>query len=491
MIRQPVLYAILLVFPLFGASAQEPGLPVSFEQAVEMVNRDNKSIRIAEQGLDWAKSERQRLNSFWYPRISASGAYVHMANDIEVKESLSAFTDPVKDFIHSIDPGEQIISSLLNNLGSHSFSVPLAPRNVSTIDATVALPIFTGGKRIYAGRIGKSMVGAAEVNRKQVSADQQVLLVETYFGVRLGQKIVEVRQQTYDALEQHFQNALKLEATGMLTKTERLLFQVNRDEAKRELETAVKDLSVAQNAFKTLVQIETDENILPVSPLFINESLPALDYFKSLVGRDNYIVQGLGIQQDIQQNQIKIANSAYMPAIELFGKQTLYSSGIRKNLVPRSLIGVGFTWNLFDGLGREKQIRQAKINHRILTVEKEKAADDLTLAVDKFYNQTQTALDNVTALQTTVEMSREIVRARHKSFQEGMATPTEVIDAELLLSKVRVAILMAYYQFDTGLINLLAVCGIPESFDQYSRNGKDETSLTDRRTDAVNGTINN
>lgn len=198
------------------------------------------------------------------------------------------------------------------------------------------------------------------MNRKQVSADQQVLLVETYFGVRLGQKIVEVRQQTYDALEQHFQNALKLEATGMLTKTERLLFQVNRDEAKRELETAVKDLSVAQNAFKTLVQIETDENILPVSPLFINESLPALDYFKSLVGRDNYIVQGLGIQQDIQQNQIKIANSAYMPAIELFGKQTLYSSGIRKNLVPRSLIGVGFTWNLFDGLGREKQIRQAK-----------------------------------------------------------------------------------------------------------------------------------
>ena len=95
MIRQSVLYAILLVFPLFGASAQEPGLPVSFEQAVEMVNRDNKSIRIAEQGLDWAKSERQRLNSFWYPRISASGAYVHMANDIEVKESLSAFTDPV------------------------------------------------------------------------------------------------------------------------------------------------------------------------------------------------------------------------------------------------------------------------------------------------------------------------------------------------------------------------------------------------------------
>ena len=467
MIRQPVLYAILLVFPLFGASAQEPGLPVSFEQAVEMVNRDNKSIRIAEQGLDWAKSERQRLNSFWYPRISASGAYVHMANDIEVKESLSAFTDPVKDFIHSIDPGEQIITSLLNNLGSHSFSVPLAPRNVSTIDATVALPIFTGGKRIYAGRIGKSMVGAAEVNRKQVSADQQVLLVETYFGVRLGQKIVEVRQQTYDALEQHFQNALKLEATGMLTKTERLLFQVNRDEAKRELETAVKDLSVAQNAFKTLVQIETDENILPVSPLFINESLPALDYFKSLVGRDNYIVQGLGIQQDIQQNQIKIANSAYMPAIELFGKQTLYSHGIQSNLLPRTMVGIGFTWNLFDGLDREKKIRQSKLTQQTLALGKMKARDDLAVGVDKLYTQLEKAQDNVKTLNATIELSEELVRIRKKSFTEGMATSTEVIDAETMLANVKVARLAAYYEYDVALMNLLSLCGTPEQFVNY------------------------
>ena len=40
---------------------------------------------------------------------------------------------------------------------------------------------------------------------------------------------------------------------------------------------------------------------------------------------------------------------------------------------------------------------------------------------------------------TTIEMSRELVRIRKKSFQEGMATSTDVIDAETMLSKVQIA----------------------------------------------------
>ena len=139
-------------------------------------------------------------------------------------------------------------------------------------------------------------------------------------------------------------------------------------------------------------------------------------------------------------------------------------------------MGVGLRWTIFDGLGREKKIRQARINSRILETEREKAADDLALAVDRFYNQTRIALDNVAALRTTVEMSREIVRARQKSFLEGMATPTEVIDAELLLAKVKIATLTAFYQFDVGLINLLAVSGMTDAFPHYVHTGSDEAS---------------
>ena len=77
--------------------------------------------------------------------------------------------------------------------------------------------------------------------------------------------------------------------------------------------------------------------------------------------------------------------------------------------------------------------------------------------------------DNVKALDTTIEMSRELVRVRKKSFQEGMATSTEVVDAEVMLAKVKTAFLLAYYQYDVALINLLSVCGTPEQSSTNTR----------------------
>ena len=476
MFRYFILCSVLFfINPVIFGQNQE--IRLSFEESIQMLDKGNQSLQIADKEIEWAKSEHQRLNAFWYPAISATGAYVHMANKIEVKEPLSQFTDPAKDFIHSIIPDDQIISSILDKIGSYSLRFPLAPQDLTTIDANIIWPIFTGGKRIYAGKIGKTMVSIAKVNKEQISANTQILLVESYFGVRLGQKVVEVREQTFRSLEKHYQNALKLESNGMINKAERLFVQVNMDEAKRELESAKKDMEVAQNALKTLIKIESEGNIRPTTPLFINDSLPSVIYFKSLIENNNYLVNQIRLQENIANNELKIGRTRYIPNIALFGKQTLYAHGIEKNLVPRSMIGIGFSWNIFDGLDREKKIKQAKITKQTLALGKDKAIDDLRVALDKFYSQIQNALDNVSALNTTIEMSKELVRIRKKSFTEGMATSTEVVDAEVMLSKVQIASLLAYYQYDIALINLLSTCGIPDMFHQYSRDGKSEPFL--------------
>ena len=62
------------------------------------------------------------------------------------------------------------------------------------------------------------------------------------------------------------------------------------DEAKRELESARKDLTVAQNALKVLLNVEDVTVINPVSPLFMNDDLPNELYFKNLIGGNNYMV---------------------------------------------------------------------------------------------------------------------------------------------------------------------------------------------------------
>lgn len=72
-----------------------------------------------------------------------------------------------------------------------------------------------------------------------------------------------------------------------------------------------------------------------------------------------------------------------------------------------------------------------------------------------------------------------------------MATSTDVIDAETMLSKVQIAFLLAYYKYDVALASLLSTCGMPESFGSiavpdkprtlYSGNNKKENNMEKRR----------
>ena len=387
---------------------------------------------------------------------------------------MNQFTDPAKEYVHSILPNDQFISSLLDKIGQNTLTLPLISQNVTSIDANLTWPIFTGGKRIYASKIGKKLVSVAEVNREKVSANQQALLIESYFGLRLGQRVVEVKAETYNSLKTHYDQALKLEQQGMINRAERLVAQVSMEEAKRELESARKDLEVASQALKSLINIGEEQEIRTTTSLFINESIPSANYFKEMIPFNNYLVNQLKLQENIAGDQLKIGRSGYLPNIALIGKQTLYADGLDKYLMPRTMIGVGFTWNIFDGLDREKRIRQARLTSQSLAIGKEKAVSDLQVGVDKFYSQMQNAMDNVKALNTTLEMSNELVRIREKSFKEGMATSSDVVDAEVVLSKVKTAFLLAYYQYDVALANLLSICGIPETFHQYRMDGKTE-----------------
>ena len=453
----------ILCFPL-SLQAQKGKHFLTLQEAAELMNRNNPTLQMADKAVDIARGERQKLNAFWYPMLNASGMVVHLSNKVEVKQPLNTYTEPAKEWIQSVIPGEQLISSILNQVGNYTLSVPLLQRNLTTIDATISWPVFTGGKRLYASRIGNRMVDMAQVGQAETRALLQTELVETYYALQLANKILEVKEQTYQSLQQHYDHALKLEANGLITKAERLFAEVNRQEAKREWEAAKQERDVAHQALCSLLDIQKEVDILPVSPLFVTENLPDSLYFKSLIPSTNYAMNRIRLEESIVENRLRISKSAYFPTIALLGKQTLYAHNVPRNLMPRTLIGIGFTWNLFDGLNREADVRVSRLAKETIALEKEKVKNMLDVMVQKLYSELKEAQDEASTLHTTIAMSEELLRIRRKSFEEGMATSTEVVDAEVMLSNVQIAMLLAHYQFDVSLASLCSVCGVPELF---------------------------
>lgn len=455
--------AVLLV-PLV-LQAQTEKYALTLQEASEHMMDNNPTTRMANKAIDIAHGERQKLNAFWYPMLNTSGMVVHLSNRVEVKQPLDTYTNPAKEFVQSIIPNDQLITSILDQVGSYTLSVPILQRNLTTLDANLTWLIFTGGKRLYASEIGKRMVDIAEVGKEETHALLQTELVQTYFALQLEERVQEVRKNTFQSLQQHYNHALKLEANGLITKAERIFAEVNLQEAKREWETSKKEYEVAHQALCSLLNMEeNDVEIHPVSPLFVSENLPDELYFKHLIPATNYTINKLRLEESIAESQLKISKSAYLPTIALFGKQTLYAHHLPRNLMPRTLIGIGFTWNLFDGLNRESDVRVSRLAKESIALEKEKAENALEVLVQELYSKIQEAKDETKTLQTTLTMSEELLRIRQKSFEEGMSTSTEVVDAEVMLSKVQIAMLLATYQFDVSLASLCSVCGVPDLF---------------------------
>ena len=164
----------------------------------------NQSLKIADKGIETARTERDKLNALWYPSLQGAGTYVHMSEKIEVKQPLSQFTDPAKDFVHDIIPDDKFISGILDQIGSYTLAFPLAPRNLNTVGLTAEWVVFSGGKRIRAGKIGNRLIDLARENRAQTDATQRTLLAESYYGLSLAKEVAAVRNlQALIAFLQH------------------------------------------------------------------------------------------------------------------------------------------------------------------------------------------------------------------------------------------------------------------------------------------------
>lgn len=434
-----------------------------------MMLQSSDALKVSDAELQIARHERSKAKSWWWPHLQADGAYAHLSEPIEVRQPLSQYTDPIKEHVLQLDPSEQLITGLLDKAGSYTLTFPLIPQNVASVGLTAEWVAFSGGKRLYADKLAQQLVDVAEANVGQTKALKQVELVERYYGLALAQQTTEVCRERYEGLRRHYEQALRMEQVGMIDRAARLLAQVGMEEALSEWHQAQYSERNAAMALSQLLGISSDEPSLSLSSsLFIVPQLPPKSVFVEQSTVANHALALLGVQERMAHNELRMAQTDYLPEIALFGKQTLYAHGLPSNLLPRTIVGVGFTWNLFDGLKRERQISQARLAQQSLVWSREQAENDVSLTVSRLYATLQQLAGEARVLDTTIALHAEVLRVRQSAFAEGMATSTDVVDATHALATAKLARLAAYYAYDVALAGMLAACGMMDDFHNYA-----------------------
>jgi outer membrane protein TolC len=430
--------AMWLSVPTAALSQSMSSTPVelTLEEAYRRMLHANKTLQIADQGVAMAQSEFRKTAGTWWPSLQARGAYVAMANDIGV------------DF----------------TLLEHTFSFPLIRQHLSDISLSLTWPVFAGGRRLLGTSLARQGIHLARLQRLNTQASLQTTLVAAYYALYLTHHVTQVRYAAYQSLRRHYAEARQLEAQGMLTHADCLYTRLCQDEAEREWQDSERQRQVAHRALGTLLGEAETHSLQPVSPFFVMAQSPSSSQWLEEMDTGNFALRMLQTQHRMAQDKLRLAQAEYLPTVALTGRQSVYAYHLPKNLLPHTMVGVGFTWNLFDGFRREATVRQAKLTLHTLSLTREQTQDELQVAVFKLTTDLQDAEDKMRSLHTAVALGEELCRMRSQAFKEGMATSLEVTDAEVLLAKTRVAELGAEYEYVVTLASLCTVAGCPERF---------------------------
>ena len=434
-----VTLVMLALTAVMQLPAQEQGRTLSLEEALEMTLSDNPAIRAAEFNRRAAQQERRAAIGLRMPQIGITGSYAYLGKDIEI--DLNNMKAPVQNLAGQIlqsgmIPSDYIpsISQMLSGAMAASWALPLQDRSLGFVGGDVTVPLWMGGKinaANRAARINEQTARSQGIQQRNALVSE---LVERYYGLALARQVVVVRQQVVDGVRKHLEDAAALEAQGMISRSEKLYVEFKMSEAERDLQNAQSQVETIAAALNSTIG-QTDD-YQPVTAMFILERIEPLDHFRTLAAERNPLLDQVDQKRRLAYEGVRAQRSSFLPQVVAMGGMSFYDYQVSK-VLPRWAVGVGVNFKLFDGLNREYKYSAAKQTVRRVEALQDKAGNDISVLVEKLYNQMENYRTQMASIEASLAFAEEYLKTKNAAFLEGMSSSTDLIDAELNLAKVK------------------------------------------------------
>jgi outer membrane protein TolC len=115
----------------------------------------------------------------------------------------------------------------------------------------------------------------------------------------------------------------------------------------------------------------------------------------------------------------------------------------------------------------ERQLRRSRDDQALAGLALASTLSDLATLVEAKYREARKARDQFDTLHATLALADEHLRMRTRAFEEGAATSLEVVDARLAMARAQLERLVAAFDFDVALAELLDASGQMDRYEEF------------------------
>jgi outer membrane protein TolC len=303
-------------------------------------------------------------------------------------------------------------------------------------------PLFAGGgilANYQANSIGEDAAHLEETAKYQ-DVVQEVKVA--YFNILRAQRIQDATRQSVEMLGAHRDVAENYFNVGMIPKNDLLHAEVELANGKQALVRAKNAVELAKSSFNTVLKRKI---FAPVEIVDILAYHPLNQSFEECLNvaqqaRPELKISSLKAAQ--AGKLVRIAQSDYFPTLSLvgnysrFGDNPSVSGSDFKDQESWYLMAVA-SWNFWEWGKTKFRVDASKAKENQALEASKELNDQITLEIKNAYLILQETESQIVVWQKVIEQAEENFRISEERYKERVATSTEVLDAQTLLTKAK------------------------------------------------------
>lgn len=336
--------------------------------------------------------------------------------------------------------------------------------------ATVTLNLWTAG-RLSAARAMASEALAETGWRKALVMDAVIYAVDAaYWGVQLAEAEVTIAEASLQLADETLRTTTAAEEQGEASRFDLLRARVERSNRESPLIQARNVLEQRR------LQLSRLCGLPPGAPLVLTDSLQPVAYpapLEELVRAAGSGPELVALDHRIRAAEmaVSLARAGRGPVVSLQGQYAVQGQWDGDILpgsdeaVSSASAALAVSVPLFDGYAARADIQGREADLRIARLERERIARDRELGVRQGRIGLENALAALEGRREAVMLAEEAVRLAQVRRDNGLATPLEILDADLALTRARAQLVSSLHACEIAAAGLeLAVGGAHAAF---------------------------
>jgi outer membrane protein len=320
--------------------------------------------------------------------------------------------------------------------------------------------LFTGFRRGADTRAANATRDAADAALIDANFQASLIATEQFFTALAAQQLVRVREASVRRAEEQFKLAIAKLHAGSATRSDSLRSVVTLGNAQLALVSAQADVAAAQAELARLIGAEGRVTAADDSAFYqVATQLDTLAILKEALEQSPRVQTAEASARAADAN-LASSKSAYWPTLTL-GASTGWSGTDNRNwdLFNQRQLGVGLSWNLFNGFNREEAI-----TIRSSTLDQAEAtASDTRREVSSVLTAQFALLDaarlKIDITQTSVAAAEEDLRVVGQRYRVGAATILDLLNSQEALTQAEVDAVASRFDYLRAKAQIEALIG--------------------------------